>query len=319
MPLGGSRRCARRGRTARVSEGTACSRTCVRRRSPSRCRTATFTRPRSVRRPPPRCCAPAIWPIAVNRIPRSQWISRRVGCGWPLVACSRVSERGTARRDPRLPLRARPSRSPSALILDRFIRAASRIARSDPLTEAEARARRCRSRTREIWRTRSDYWSSSWGIARCGSRTKNQLRAALAAAQADLTAAAAAARRAATARARQAELQELLDGPPPGHLASRPGRLAATRFRGGDDAGDARPLEHAGARGADVGRIVDSANGQAAARLRTCYTLNAQLSTANPEISRLEQAITELQPSSKRRAPPLPPPAHAPKTARPGA
>ena len=102
----------------------------------------------------------------------------------------------------------------------------------------------------------------------------------------------------------------------PGNRAALPAledRSAITTFRGGDDAGDARPPEHADAEVrtlAGVGRCRQRP-GRRDGRAR--HALNAQLSrrqSGNRDAS--SRRSRSCSRSSKRRAPPSPPPARAP-------
>ena len=264
---------------------------------PSRCRTATFTRPRSVRRRPPRCCAPGTWPTRRARQPLALDLSsRRVRLALGLLDGVRAGQPLGALLGYRLERGLHEDHR--ELVLDRYIaplrgaRAAGSADRK-PSTSSGVPRRRARSR-----RTRSACWSTAGRTARRDRATKDQLRAALAAAQADLTAAEAAAGAASNRlEARQAELQELLD-----EAATGAPRLPPWKI-GGDTIPEAGMTPAMRARLNTLTRevrtlaaSVDSANGQAAAIGVRVTTLNAQLSTANPEISRLEQAITELQP-----------------------
>jgi len=185
-----------------------------------------------------------------------------------------------------------------ALILDRFIAPLRGIAPLDPLTEAEHALGVAEAHERDLADQIGLLEQQLAALRDADRATKNQLRTALAAAQADLTAAQTAAEAASNRlEARQTELQALLD-----EAATGAPRLPPWKI-GGDTIPEAGMTPAMRARLNTLTRevrtlagSVDSANGQAAAIFARVTTLNAQLATANPEISRLEQAITELQP-----------------------
>ena len=185
-----------------------------------------------------------------------------------------------------------------ALVLDRFIAPLRGLAPLDPLTEAEHALSVAEALEANLADQLGRLAQQLTALQDADRAAKEQLRTALAAAEAELAAAQATADQATDRlQGKQIELQALLDevetgGPriPPWKLGDddfpNAGMTPAMRARLNALTREVRSLSIA----------VDAANARAAAAAARVTTLGAQLSAGNPEIARLEQAITELQP-----------------------